>query len=226
MIRAVVFAGVAFTLLATAFGGKEVLARLALSLGLPETAAAVSQDAGIRGISAYRLGEFAAAATAFETAGDRFNAGLAHTRAGNYAAALVVWEQALAADPGDREARANHRLVTALISGTELDVAARPAQRDRDGPTAEAPEGQGKGRAIGQGDSATNAKTGFWMPEVTSEGLRRVPHIFDAQYMAADPLWLDTLEDQPGLYLRARLAAEQKQRETSGRALPQAEDPR
>jgi Ca-activated chloride channel family protein len=52
-----------------------------------------------------------------------------------------------------------------------------------------------------------------------------VPHLFDAQYMAANDRWLATLEDQPGAYLRARLALEQKARIKAGTALPDPEDP-
>jgi Ca-activated chloride channel family protein len=196
-----------------------------MELGLPGIAARIAPDPDLRGAALYRAGAFAEAASAFAEAGGDYNLGLAAARAGDYATALVAWERVLAASPGDREALANHTLVAALLAGTEFDTAAPPADRDREGPAPLANPGQGKARAAGQGDEATNPKTGFWMPEMTSEGLRRVPHLFDAQYMAANDRWLATLEDQPGAYLRARLALEQKARIKAGTALPDPEDP-
>ena len=62
------------------------------------------------------------------------------------------------------------------------------------------------------------------MPELAGSGLRRVPKIFDAQYIKANDVWLTTLPDEPGQYLSARIAAEQKARIAAGTALPQAED--
>ena len=196
-----------------------------LELGLPGYAADVATDSALRGAALYRAGDHSKAAAVFDAAGEDYNHGLAAARTGDYATALVAWERVLAADPADREALANHTLVAALLSGTEFDPVAPPKDRNREGAATLANPGQGKARAAGQGDDATNPKTGFWMPEMTSEGLRRVPHIFDAQYMAANSRWLATLEDQPGAYLRARLALEQKARVKAGTALPEPEDP-
>ncbi len=216
---------VALFALGMGLGGQSGIARVALELGLPGVAGWIAPSPGMRGAALYRAGRYDAAVRAFEQAGDRYNQGLAAARDGDYATALVAWEQVLAADPGDVQARANHTLVSALLAGTAFDPVAPPASRDQEGPAPKAEPGQGKARASAQGDDATNQKTGFWMPELSGEGLRRVPHLFDAQYMAANERWLATLEDQPGAYLRARLALEQKARIRVGTALPPLEDP-
>lgn len=205
-------------------GGSGGLARVALELRLPSVAVWFAPDPALRGAAHYRAESYRQAAAAFAAAGDDYNHGLAAALDGDYATALVAWERILAVDPGDREALANHTLVTSLLAGTEFAPVAPPKDRDREGPASLANPGQGKARAAGEGDEATNPRTGFWMPEMTSEGLRRVPHLFDAQYMAANERWLLTLEDQPGAYLRARLALELKARVRAGKALPEPED--
>lgn len=208
-----------------ALGGTAPVGRLALELGLPGVAVGLLDDPHLRAVALHRSGRYAEASDAFGAAGDPYNRGVSAALAGDYATALLAWDTVLAANPSDRQARANHTLVKALLATVTFDAVARPEDRPRDGPTLEAEPGQGKARAAGQGDEATDPKTGFWMPEVVSSGLRRVPKIFDAQATAASERWLTTLEDQPGVYLAARLAAEQKAREAAGTALPPPEDP-
>lgn len=217
--------GIALLALAILTSGTDPFGRVLVRLGLPETGAHLIADPGLKGQALFKAQRYADAQDAFATAGDGYNRGLAAAWAGDYATALIAWEGVLAETPNDREARANHTLITALIAGVAFDAVARPEDRTG-GVEASAPEGQGKARAASTGDDATDPKTAFWMPEVTSEGLRRVPKIFDAQYIAANERWLATLEDQPGAYLRARLSAEQKARNAAGTALPTPEDPR
>ncbi len=216
--------GAVLMALAIAIGGKASLGRALLEFGLPDIAASLLSTPRERGIALHRAGRFAAAANEFEAAGEDYNQALAAAWAGDYATALVAWERVMAANPDDHEARANHKLVSSLLVGTEFDAVARPEDTDDQGAAALANTGQGNARATSTGDEANSEKTGFWMPELTSEGLRRVPYFFDAQFVAANDRWLATLEDQPGIYLRDRLAAEQKQRETNGSALPVPED--
>ena len=211
---------------AIAADGTDPMGRLMVRLGLPGTGAAMIADPADRGRALYRAGRHAEATIAFAEAGDAYNQGLAEAWAGRYSGALAAWDRALARDPGDAEARANHAIVRGLLAGTEFEPVPRPEDGDRDGPEMAAEIGQGGARAASTGDDATESRTGFWMPEVLASGVRTVANTFDAQYIAADGRWLTTLEDQPGLYLRARLAAEQKARETNGVALPPAEDPR
>ena len=221
LICSAALAGVALVV-----AGVDTYARVFTALGLPHVAVPLATDAKTRGEALFRAGDFEGAAAAFEEAGDAYNQGLAAAWSGDYASALVAWDRVLAGDPDDAETQANHSLVTSLLAGTKFDPVAPPVTEEKDGPSLLAEPGQGKGRASSTGDEAQNSKTGFWMPEIASEGLRRVPKIFDAQFVAANDRWLTTLEDQPGRYLRARLAAEQKSREAAGTALPQPEDPR
>ncbi|MEM7177052.1 MAG: hypothetical protein AAF503_05055 [Pseudomonadota bacterium] len=217
--------GGALVAMVLALDGTRPLSRVALGLGLSDLAAALTDDPGLRGEALFRAGRYAAAAGAFAEAGQAYNQGLAAAWAGDYATALVAWDRVLAANPRDQETRANHKIVASLLAGMTFDPVPRFKRRDREGETVEADIGKGKGRAEGEGDATNNPKSGFWMPEVAASGLRRVPNIFDEQFVAADRRWLATLEDQPGIYLRARLAAEQKRRDAAGTALPMAEDP-
>lgn len=214
MLAAAVFLG----------AGTEPSGRVLVAIGLPKVALPLLQTSKARGDALFLAGDYASAAEAFELAGDDYNLGLAAAHAGDYAVALVAWERVLARDPGDAETKANHTLVTGLLAGTQFDPVAGPEER-KEGAEMRASIGQGKARAASTGDGANNKKAGFWMPEVTSEGLRRVPKIFDAQFVAANERWLATMEDQPGRYLKARLKTEQKARIAAGVALPEAKDP-
>ena len=212
--------------LSVLIGGTAPLGRVLAQTGAPELAVPLLTDPSERGAALYRAGEYSEAAGSFAAAQDRYNEGLAAAWSGDYARALAAFDRVLAADPQDRHARANHALVAELFAGVEFQAVAREDVKERPGDDVLASPGQGKARAAGQGDEANAPKTGFWMPEVTGQGLRRVPQIFDAQFIAANGQWLDTLDDQPGSYLRARLLAEQKARAAAGTALPPPEDPR
>lgn len=215
---------VAVALVALVAGGADAPGRLLLAAGLPGPAAAVLSDPMWRAVALERAGDHEAAAALFARAGDPYNHGVSAARAGDYAAALAAFDAVLSADPDDAAARANYDLVAALFAGTRFDPAVVLIE-DRVGPTLAAETGQGRARAGSTGDDVTNPQSGFAMPELVSTGLRRASQVFDAQHVAANDRWLATLTDAPGEYLAARLAAEQKQRAASGRALPPAEDP-
>ncbi len=223
--RVLVAGSAALLSICLALSGTTPLGRILLEIGLPSTALPLLDEPTLRGAALFEVGRFEEAAEQFETAGMDFNQGVAWAHAGDYAAALVAWERALRHDPDDAETISNHRLITSLLSGTQFEPFKLPKERERDGPTLLAEPGQGKGRASGEGDDVNNASTSIWMPELSTSGIRRVPNIFDAQFIGADRRWLATLEDQPGVYLRARLAAEQKAREAAGTALPATEAP-
>lgn len=225
LARWLALAGLSLGLAALALGGPGPFGRLLVDIGLPSPALALLPDPADRGVALHRAGRHAEAAEAFGHASQPYNRGVAEAWAGNHAAALAAWDAALLDRPNDRAAAANSTLVRAYFAGTGFDDFVPMRPRDRDGPTLAAEIGQGTGRAASSGDEATGSTTGFQMPEVAGSGLREVPRIFDAQYLKASERWLDTLPDEPGLYLRARLAAEQARREALGLALPPAEDP-
>ena len=205
--------------------GTAPLGRVMVHTGLSGAALPLLSVPGDQGAAHFRAGAFAAAADAFAEANDPYNEGLAAAYAKDYARALAAFDRRLLQDPNDVEAEANHALIAGLFAGTKFDPVAAPDNPNKSGEAVLAAPGQGKARAAGQGDEANNPKTGFWMPDLMSSGLRRVPKLFDAQFVAADQRWLTTLEDQPGVYLRARLLAEQKARIADGTALSDAEDP-
>lgn len=212
--------------LAGALGGVEAFGRALLSLGLPRLALPLVDDPALRAVALYRAGDYHGAAASFATAGDDYNQGLAAAWAGDYATALAAWDRHLARHPRDREATANHALVTSLFAGTEFDPVALPPREIRDGPELPAETGEGNARASSTGSEATNTQAGFDMPELSASGLREVPNIFDAQYLAASERWLETLADEPGLYLKALIGAERKARAARGEAVAAPEDPR
>ncbi|MEL7154151.1 MAG: hypothetical protein AAFN51_10275 [Pseudomonadota bacterium] len=204
--------------------GTAPLGRVMVQAGLTGAALPLLSNPDDQGVAHFRAGSFEAAADAFAQANDPYNEGLAAAYAKDYARALAAFDRRLLENPKDVQAEANHALIAGLFAGTKFDPVAAPDDRDKSGEAVLAAPGQGKARAAGQGDEANNPKTGFWMPDVMSSGLRRVPKLFDAQFVAADQRWLTTLEDQPGVYLRARLLAEQKARVANGTALPEAGD--
>jgi Ca-activated chloride channel family protein len=196
-----------------------------LSLGLPAIASNLTNDPTLLASYRFSSGDHTDAAETFSAVGQPYNAGVAAAWARDYASALAAWDAALLVNPTDHEARTNRDLIVSLFAGTEfLPTEERPA-KDRGGDDVEANIGQGGARAASTGDDATGNQSGFTMPEVAGSGLRRVPKIFDAQYIKANDEWLTTLPDEPGLYLSARIAAEQKARAAAGTALPPAGDP-
>ena len=216
--------GAGLTVVVLVAAGTDPFGRVLTSIRMPSAAVHLLETSQARGEALYLAGDYGHAMVEFEASGDDYNLGLSAARSGDYATALVAWERVLAKDPSDAQTKANHALVAGLLAGTQFDPVAGAEER-KDGPEMRAEIGQGKARASSTGDGVNNKKAGFWMPEVTSEGLRRVPKIFDAQFVAANERWLATMEDQPGRYLRARLKAEQKARIVAGTALPVAEDP-
>lgn len=212
-------AAVAALVGATLMDGKAAFGRLALRFGLPEVALPMLREDEWSGVAAYRAGDFDAAAAFFAKAGEpgAFNRGNAHAMAGSYAAALVAYDAAIILNPEDSAARINSDIVTELYAGTKLEgVPLRFERKEREGETVAAPVAQGGARAQGQGDDATNTGTSFDMPAILSSGVRRVPKIFDDKYIAANDRWLSSMQDEPGVYLRARLAEEKKQRDAAG----------
>lgn len=210
---------------ALALGGWDAPGRALSGLGLPDVAAAVMARPGA---ALYAAGRYEEAAAAFAAAGERYNEGVAAARAGDYAAALAAFDAAIAADPGDAAARANYDLVAQIFAGTRLENVEMILPEDRkDGPTLFAETGQGDGRASSTGSDTTNASSGFQLPGlIAEEEQARVRKVFDAHHLAASRRWLATLPDEPGQFLKARLAAVQAARQEAGEALPPAEDPR
>lgn len=208
---------------AASLGGRDVFGDALTALGLPDLGAAVMARPGPALYAAGRHGE---AAAAFAEAGERYNEGVAAARAGDYAAALAAFDAAIAENPHDASARANYDLVAQLFAGTRLQGDGSLLTEEKDGETLHAEIGQGNARASSTGTDTTNASAGFQVPElIAEEEQARVRKVFDAHHLAASRRWLATLADEPGLFLKDRLAAVQAARQEAGAALPPAEDP-
>jgi Ca-activated chloride channel homolog len=87
----------------------------------------------------------------------------------------------------------------------------------------------GKGQARGSaGDAAGRGRTGggaAMVAEAPEREVRRVTKSFEAHEIRPDRLWLQTLPDDPGRYLKLRLRAEQTRRVEAGTAIPAGSNP-
>lgn len=222
------FVACAALILTALVSGGDAFARLALRCGLPSVAAVLTDDPVLRGVAASRLGDHTEAARLFETVGlpQAYNLATAHALKGDYADALLTYDDLLVRNPNHADARANYALLVSIYSGTKLQLTFVPIEtKDPDGPTMEAAEAQGGARAVGDGSESDGSATEIFAPKVRTEsGLRRVAKQFDDMFIAASDEWLTTLLDQPGKFLSARLLAEQKRRRAAGLGVPDPED--
>ncbi|KQT09905.1 hypothetical protein ASG40_09210 [Methylobacterium sp. Leaf399] len=87
----------------------------------------------------------------------------------------------------------------------------------------------GKGEARGSAsDAAGRGRTGAGSAMVAAapeKEVRRVTKSFEAHEIRPDRLWLQTLPDDPGRYLKLRLKAEQAARVEAGTAVPAGSNP-
>jgi len=87
----------------------------------------------------------------------------------------------------------------------------------------------GKGEARGSAsDAAGRGRTGAGSAMVAAapeREVRRVTKSFEAHEIRPDRLWLQTLPDDPGRYLKLRLKAEQAARVEAGTAVPGGSNP-
>ena len=211
---------------AFALGGADTFARAALWAGAPELAERLATDPMLRGISLYRRGDYNEAEESFRQAGSpaAFNRGAALARAGRYREAIAIYRAVILRDPGDEQARFNLALVLALY---EAPVGA-PLPGDEAGGDGSAPTGSTPSTSQvaggGRGESGGNVVERF--DRQTALAQRRVRRGHDGRRVVANQRWLATLPDQPGLYLKANIAAEHARRVERGLAMPPAEAPR
>ncbi|WP_375466128.1 tetratricopeptide repeat protein [uncultured Methylobacterium sp.] len=87
----------------------------------------------------------------------------------------------------------------------------------------------GRGEARGSaGDAAGRGRTGggsAMVAEAPEQEVRRVTKSFEAHEIRPDRLWLQTLPDDPGRYLKLRLKAEQTRRIEAGTSMPAGSNP-
>lgn len=197
MIRAALFlSGLAAVLLA----GAPPLAKLSLLIGLPGQAAALLGDPAVRGVALYQAGNYVGADAAFQTAGrgSTYNRGLSLAATGDLPLSRAYFDAVLFANPADSAARDNRNAVNALI-----------------------PPHQGAGNAAGRiAATAIAAIGGSPVNEV-----KRLGRPLEEGRRVADAEWLATLPDDPGEFLRLRLAEEHRRRLSLGLIPPEEDAP-
>lgn len=91
--------------------------------------------------------------------------------------------------------------------------------------TVESGRGEARGSA---GDAAGRGRTGggsAMVAEAPEQEVRRVTKSFEAHEIRPDRLWLQTLPDDPGRFLKLRLKAEQTRRIEAGTSMPAGSNP-
>jgi Ca-activated chloride channel family protein len=194
--------------------GQEGWARLALRAHMPSLASAFSNDDEIRGLASYRMGDFADAAEALRRAGSRatFNRGNALARAGKYEQAVGAYDAVIARDPSHQGARANRAIVIKLIASATEQGAGSRAQ----------------GTEEGERNKARNKNESMTMLEAEAAVRERASQVrrpYESKALIANEQWLTTLADEPGRYLKLRIAAEYQRRLEAGTAAPPGDDP-
>lgn len=171
--------------------GSQPLAKAALILGLPGLAAPLLSDPSVQGVALYQAGDYAAADDAFRKAGrgSTYNRGLSLAATGDYALSRAYFDAVLFANPADSAARENRNIVAAL-----------------------APQVQGEANNAGR-IAAKSIATPGGSPV---DEIKRLGRQLDAGRRVADAEWLQSLPDDPGRFLRLRLAAEHDRRVSMG----------
>ena len=187
--------------------GPGAFGRLGLELGLPGLAAPLIQDPMSRGVALYRAGDYQLADKAFAEAGRAatYNRGDTLAATGQYALAVAYFDAAIFADPSDADARYNRDLVAKRVppvvgESNSIDGVAATVLTDKS-------------------DAATTARE---IPKAKSLAPQFAvvrPRTGSATVASTD--WLATLPDDPGVYLKLRLKAEQERRQDLGMANPE-----
>ena len=185
---------------ALAVAGPAALGRVALMAGLPGVAAPLIADPAVKGVALYRAGKYREADEAFRAAGrgSTYNRGLSLAATGVYPLSRAYFDAVLFAAPGDSEARENRNVVNALI-----------------------PPVTGKGNESGRISVKAIAIPGGRPVEETIIGQGKR---LDAGGLVADMGWLATFPDDPGAFLRMRLADEHRRRLSLGQIPPEEGD--
>ncbi|TPE50236.1 hypothetical protein [Amaricoccus solimangrovi] len=182
----------AVALAAMALPGRDAWGRLAYAAGLPGIAARLLADPSARGVALYRAGDYARADRAFAEAG----------RVATYNRGLGL------------AAIGNYALATAYFDAVLFANPADSEARDnREVVAALVPP------VIGEGD-----RTGRMAARPTDPPGGRFSAVMrpiDEGRRVADDAWLATLPDDPGEFLRLRLADEHARRVALGLVPPQ-----
>jgi Ca-activated chloride channel family protein len=200
-IPIVLLAGFALVL----FAGPDAWGRLALWAGVPGGAALLNTPA-VQGLALYRSRNFEAADAAFAEAGrgQTFNRALTLAATGKHALSVAYFDAVLFANPADAEARTLRDMVDKMVVKTRGDSVA-------------------PGRLAGRGGNSYHPEKSPWgLPGTPDPEWQRK---ITARGYAASASWLDTLIDDPGDFLRLRLARDYERRAELGLIRPSEGDP-
>lgn len=212
MRRALPALCLALALAAIAAAGPAAWGRLALRAGAPGLAADLIETPRWRGVALYEAGDYPAADLAFQAAGRgaTYNRGNTLALTGRYGLAADYFDAVLYADPTDSDARANRALVEGFIKR-------------------EGGDGGGTWGKVGVANAevvATNPGTYEMHIQALMRARPRLPRPSDSiQSVEATPDWLRTIPDDPGRYLKLRIAAEHAGRVSDGTAPRGTGDP-
>ncbi|SIQ90089.1 Ca-activated chloride channel family protein [Paracoccus thiocyanatus] len=189
-----------------ALAGPQALGRLLLIAGLPGLAAPLLSDPAERGVALYRAGRYAQADAALAASGrgQTYNRGLSLAAVGDYPLSVAYFDAVLYANPADAEARQSRDLVAAMYP---------PARGESIAP----------GRIQGHGGQGPGQQSPQSSPGAVQdpENQRRL----DAGGIVASDAWLDSIPDDPGAFLKLRLAAEYDRRAAQGLVRPREGEP-
>ncbi|WP_265502175.1 hypothetical protein [Paracoccus beibuensis] len=186
--------------------GPAALGSLALRFGWNQAALRLLHEPATQGVALFRLARHADADAAFAAAGrsQTYNRGLSLAATADYPLAVAYFDAVLFANPADEQARANRDLVATMYPPTVGDSIAPGRIVGRGGRPAAAEE---------IGAALTAAAVDSWRRPIGARGL------------AASDAWLETIADDPGEFLRLRIAAEYERRARLGLIRPEEVDP-
>ncbi|WP_282607005.1 tetratricopeptide repeat protein [Pelagibius sp. Alg239-R121] len=194
-----------------ALDGMAPFGRLALSLGYPAFAAPLLDDPFWKGVALYRQGRYEEAVTALRAAGPSgyYDRGNALVHAGRFNEAIEVYDAHIYRMPHDDDAHVNRALIVDLVGVIG------------DGSTT---DGRVTDALVAGEESEEEAEKTDAMSEAWNRWRDNGRRTFVDQAVIASRQWLATLTDEPGLYLKLRLAAEHKRRFERGIAVAPESD--
>lgn len=196
---------------AIALDGLAPFGRLALSFGYPALAEPLLDDPHWKGIALYRQGRYEEAVAALRAAGPSgyYERGNALAQAGRFNEAIEVYDAHIYRVPNDDDAHFNRTLIVDFVG------VVGEGRLSADGMT--------KGLVTG-GQTEVAEKLDA-MTEAWNRWRQSGRRTFADQAVVASRQWLTTLPDEPGRYLKLRLAAEHKRRFDARIGMAPAADP-
>lgn len=199
-MRALFAAALLCLALAAILGGTAPFARLAFLMGLPSLGASLAPEPAVEGVGHYMAGDYAKADDAFRRAGrnSTYNRGLSLAAVGDYPLSVAYFRAVLFVNPADSQARENMAFVQSLYPPV-----------------------------VGEANNAGRIKADAYqtLGGAVVDGVRRLERPMDEGGRVADGAWLEALADDPGEFLRLRLAEEHLRRLSLGLTAPQEGDP-